>query len=175
MVEKKKKKKKEIEEEEEQEDLEEKVEDEIHLEEIDSAELQQFLGDSSAPSLGQVAIASQENTQIMRLEQNIGNGPTNSDQEDFKYIASNEEEGPKYASEKEIEGPARVDATTLGREKPFITDKNVGFVHSGPADINNNSIEKYTLPEKIDTDTLKISSPETEFREVERKKYEPLH
>ena len=121
---------------EESEDLEEKVDDEPQ--DIDPRELQRFLRASNAPSLGQVAIASQENTRISRVEQEVGTSPAGSEQEDgFKYNPNKEQEEIKYTSERQATGPERVDLGKIGTEELAMPQREAGFIHSEPQKFEN--------------------------------------
>jgi len=158
-------------------ELEKDVEEQTG-EEIDSKEFTEFLQTGSrSPSLGQVAIA-EEDESFITLEQGVGSAPvstTKKDENSFKYEAAKaEDEGPKYIAEAGPSGAKSVDITKLRDEfSPVNANQEAGFVHSIPQE-DKPSQEKYDPASNVDTTQLGRENPfEEKFDDVKPKKYEP--
>ena len=147
--------------EDEESDLEEDLEEaEIEIEEEKFVEFMAPSQENTAPSLGQVGVATE--LRATDLEQDLSNvvglENNNKKEEDdpFKYkIGADPEEGPKYISSgDEIERtalPSYVDVMSLGK-KPNLLPNAVGFSASPSTKITEPGPEKYELPDKFDVD-----------------------
>jgi len=159
------------------EDLEKKIKENSNLDDISLIQLESALINSTSPVLNQVAIAPEQDTTIILPEERnkTMSSNENSDNE-FKYNVSNtKQEETKYVSDKEIQMPEKINPLSLRQQETFLPEQKIEFIHSENINTEQNTIERYFLPEQTDINKLGKETPEQRLDKVDFKKYKTLN